>query len=206
MHCLGACWCGLRGRGCNFWPMGQRVAFVALVLPCGLLVCHRTTANSTSLALHCRFETGNRPADGYRSLQGLKIALRSRGSQPPSVLPDPVRKRKPCKTRRTRTSRATVPRDNPRAKLQRRARRARRVQGTMGGKGGHRGHAQRESQVSTVALTLKTQKPHKNNPGNGFGNPKNPPSQHFPTGDTGDARRPREPLPKEYSFVYEHNL
>ena len=31
MHCLGDWWCGLRGRGCNLWPMGERVAFVALV-------------------------------------------------------------------------------------------------------------------------------------------------------------------------------
>ena len=52
MHCLGASWCGLRGRGCNLWSMGEHVA---LVLPCGLLVCHRTAAYTTSLALWCRF-------------------------------------------------------------------------------------------------------------------------------------------------------
>ena len=55
MHCLGAWWCGLRGRGCNLWPMGERVAFVALVLHCGLLVCYKTAAYTTSLALRCRF-------------------------------------------------------------------------------------------------------------------------------------------------------
>ena len=48
MHCLGASWCGLRGLGCKLWCMGE---CVALVLPCGLLVCYGTAAYTTSLAL-----------------------------------------------------------------------------------------------------------------------------------------------------------
>ena len=52
MHCLGASWCGLRGRGCSLWSMGERVA---LVLPCGLLVCYGTAAYTTSLVLQSRF-------------------------------------------------------------------------------------------------------------------------------------------------------
>ena len=129
------------------------------------------------------------PCRAYQQPSGLGGA-----NPPPSCRTLPLKK-KPCKTRRTRPT-SNRPQGQPQSQKKRRARRARRarrVQGTMGEKGGWRGHAERESQVPTVALTPKTPKPHKNNPGNGFGNPKNPQSQHFPTGETGDARRPREP-------------
>ena len=143
MHCLGASCCGLRGHGCNLWPMGESVALVALVLPCGLLVCNRTAAYSTSLALRCRFETGNRPADGCWSLQGLPIVLRSRGSQPPSVLPEAIPKRKPCKTRRMRRK-SNRPQGQPESRktktcATRDGRDA--CKAPWGGKGRDRGHA-----------------------------------------------------------------
>ena len=82
------------------------------------------------------------------------------------MLPDPVPKIKPCKTRRTRPTR-NRPQGQPHSQKKRRARlarRARRVQGTMGEKGGHRGHAKRESQVPTVALTLKPENRTKTTP------------------------------------------